>query len=178
MLAVPGQTPVQVSIEPSYDVVLDLIVGSNGTAKGEAVPPALSSVSRRISNSFSFTNYRLANTFLGRVGNGGVLEYKTVSDMFGGSEGGAMPSFLDWRLDRLQRAPAAAAAPRALQVDSFRFGARVPVRSAPGANYEQIGLTLNRLTLVEDEPALIGTLLLPGSGGTAFVVLTVRQSPK
>jgi hypothetical protein len=66
----------------------------------------------------------------------------------------------------------------------FRFGARVPIRVAepgkPGAaiNYESIGLTINRVSFRENVPTLLGTISLPRTAGTLFIVLTVRRLPE
>jgi hypothetical protein len=72
------------------------------------------------------------------------------------------------------------------QADSFRFGARVPVltggssdaagKGAPIYNYEPIGIALSRVGLMGGSPTLIGTLNLPGTSGTIFLIMTVRSA--
>ena len=72
------------------------------------------------------------------------------------------------------------------QADSFRFGARVPVvmsgpadasgKSLPIYNYEPIGIALSRVGLTDGSPTLIGTLNLPGTSGTIFLIMTVRSA--
>ncbi|MEJ7846886.1 MAG: hypothetical protein WKF92_02230 [Pyrinomonadaceae bacterium] len=71
------------TIEPSYEAVLHLIVGSGETSGKDAIPQNLTNVSRQIKSNFTFANYRLANTFVGRIANTGSFEYKSLSDMFG-----------------------------------------------------------------------------------------------
>jgi hypothetical protein len=41
-------------------------------------------------------------------------------------------------------------------------------------NYESIGLDLNRVTLAENTPTVIGTLTLPNTAGTLFLVMTAK----
>jgi hypothetical protein len=75
-----------------------------------------------------------------------------------------------------------------IQIQSFRFGARVPIRTGsakdssgttqPIFNYETLGLTLDRLSVPENSPTLIGTLSLPKTTGTAFLVMTVKTIEK
>jgi len=43
-------------------------------------------------------------------------------------------------------------------------------------NYEAVGLNMNRVSLPENKPTLIGTLSLPKTTGTMFLVLTVRPT--
>src|SRR5215211_693240 len=70
-------------VEPSYEVSLQLIVGSNDPAAKPEVPANLSNISKQLRSSFAFTNYRLAGTFLGRITNSGNFEYKSTTNMFG-----------------------------------------------------------------------------------------------
>ncbi len=41
-------------------------------------------------------------------------------------------------------------------------------------NYESVGLTMNRTSLGENKPTLIGTLSLPKTSGTLFLILTIK----
>ncbi len=169
--------------EPSYEVSLQLILGSNEAGSGAEIPANLSSLSKQFKNTFPFRNYRLAGTFLGRVTNTGNFEYKSTSNMFGQESERARPVFLDWSLGNLRSGPTAKGGP-GFQAQSFRFGARVPVTVATLAegktnsvvNYEPIGLTLGKVGLAENSPTLMGTLNLPGAEGTVFLVMTVRSS--
>jgi hypothetical protein len=43
-------------------------------------------------------------------------------------------------------------------------------------NYENIGLNSMRMTMAENTPVLIGSLALPNTTGTAFLVLTLRPA--
>ena len=169
--------------EPSYEAALQLIVGSGDASIKGDLPPNLAGVSRNIKNNFPFTNYRLSNTFVGRIANTGSFEYKSLSDMFGQVEGSGSPTFLEWTLGSLRNMPDAAGKP-SFQAQPFRFGARVPVKTGQSRNtegqvvdiinYDGVGLTVNRISLPENKPTLIGTLSLPKTSGTLFLVLTVK----
>lgn len=178
-----AQTPTQV--EPSYNISLQLIIGSNDAQNRGDLPAELNNVSRQLKSSFAFTNYRLASTFLGRISNTGNFEYKSTSNIFGQESSGATQSFIEWSAIQFRAMPNAAGQ-TGFQTQSFRFGARVPVLIAerkdeggkvqPVFNYEQIGLNLSKVGLSQNTPTLIGTLNLPGTSGTIFLVMTVRSA--
>lgn len=171
--------------EPNFEVVLQVILGSNDAAQKSDMPQNLSGVARQLKNNFTFSNYRLVNTYLGRVANTGNFEYKSVANILGQESEMDSPSFLDWKLGRL-RSVENAGGRASFSVESFRFGARVPVRftnfrdetgKAPQTiSYESVGLNLDKLNLTENIPAVVGTLTLPKTSGTMFLVLTVRAA--
>lgn len=163
-------------IEPSYEAVLQVVIGSDQAGE---LPQNLASTARQLRSTFGFSGYRLANTFVGRFSSGGSLEYKSVADIFGQSQDSEIPTFLDWNMGRL-RVAQDERGQTAFQTDMFRFGARVPVRvgqpNAAAVNYESIGLSTARLSIPTGRPTLIGTLSLPKTSGTMFLVMTVRQA--
>ncbi|MFL6373530.1 MAG: hypothetical protein ACJ73D_02575 [Pyrinomonadaceae bacterium] len=172
----------ETSNNTNYDVVLQLVVGSNaGAAKGE-LPQNLSAVTRQIRSDFEFSNYKLTSTFIGRLAINGQFEYQSVADINGQGSQSTSQTFIDWSLRNLHAVPQS----RGLQADSFRFGARVPVvvgeriidggGKGPVINYEQIGINLVHVGISENTPTLIGTLRLPGQDGTVFLVMTIRPT--
>ncbi len=173
----------QPQIETNYEVILQVILGTSETAQKSDLPQNLSGIAGQLKNTFPFSNYRLVNTYLGRVANTGNFEYKSVSNIVGQESEQDSPSFLDWRLGRLRTA-ANAGRRTSFYVDGFKFGARVPIRftnfkdesgkSPQVINYESVGLNLDKLNLTESTPALVGTLTLPKTTGTMFLVLTVK----
>ena len=171
-------------IEPSCEVSLQLIVGSNDAAKRGDIPENLTAISKKLRSTFSFANYRLANTFLGRISNNGNFEYKSVGDAFGQGSAGSTQTFLEWSMGNFRPGPTAQGAP-GFQAQGFRFGARVPVmvgareesgKMTPSLSYESIGLSLSRLGFAKNVPTLIGTVNLPGADGTIFLIMTVRPA--
>jgi len=178
-----SQTETKQSFEPNYEAMLYVIIGSSDPAQNADMPKSLSSVSRQLRDTFAYTSYSLANTYFGRIANSGGLEYKSVSNIFGLEQGGDSPSFLDWRLAGL-KSTIDDSGKRSLQIQAFRFGARVPVKFADlrdqsgkpsvSINYESVGLTLDRMGVPEGSPTLIGTITLPKTTGTMFLVLAIR----
>jgi len=165
----------------SYDVVLQIVIG--GGSVGQPLPQNLSAVAKQLRANYAFTDYRLANTYIGRVTNGGNFEYKSVSNVFGQSQEGDMPSFWEWSLQsaKVPNEPSRAG----MFIHAFRFGARIPIRAAvpgpeagrmPVVNYEPIGLNLQRFAIGENSPTVVGSLALPKMDGTAFLVLTLRPA--
>jgi len=179
-----GQADAKTQADPSYEAVLQVILGVNDASARGDMPQSLSAISKQLRDNYSFPNYRLANTFIGRITNNGTLEYKSVSDIFGQPSEQDAPIFLEWTLGRLQGMPGPGGQP-VLNAQPFRFGARVPVRigarTAEGKtndviNYEGVGLTMNRVSFPENKPTLIGTLALPKTTGMMFLVLTVKPT--
>ena len=169
--------------EPSYEVVLQVLVGSNETGQKTAAPANLSAVTKKINNNFAFSNYRLSNTYISRAGNTGSIEYKSYSNDFGQIPERDTPVFLDWSFVGLKNAPGTGKQ-NAVHIQSFRFGARVPVKTgsfkdeagkiSSVVNYENIGLTLQKISVPENTATLIGTLPTTKIGETIFLVLTVK----
>jgi hypothetical protein len=166
-------------LEPSYEIALHVIIGSNEPGARADVPPGLSNVSKYLKSNFSFSHYRLANTFLGRISNTGNVEYKSVSNILGQENDAESQTFLEWSMVNFRSAP------NGFQARSFRFGARVPVRTGTFkdgtgmnsvVNYEAIGLTMTVIGLPANTPTLIGTISLPKTTGTIFLVATVRAA--
>lgn len=178
-----AQTDPGIRAEPSFEAVLQVITGSNDAAQKNNLPANLSNVTKNLRNNFSFSNYRLSNTYIGRIANTGNLEYKTVSSNFGQSLNSETPAFLEWSLGNL-RNMLNANGQKTIQLQPFRFGARLPIvtaglREESGktnsvVNYESVGLNLQKLSLPENAPTLIGTLSAPKSDETIFLFLTVR----
>jgi len=169
--------------EATYEAVLHVLIA--GGQAGESVPSSLSAVSRSIRSEFDASNLRLINTYFGRLSNTGSIEYKGVSNAYAAESMPGAPSFLDWRLVGIRSIQNALGQP-AYHLQSFRFGARVPVRvvnfpdektPAP-VNYESIGLTVERVNVRDNAPTLIGTLTQPRTDGTLFLVLTIRNADK
>lgn len=170
--------------DPSYEATLHVLIGSDDTTQRSDLPKSLEAVAGQIRDNFNFKSYRLMNTYYGRLANSGSLEYKSVSSLKNVSTEPDAPTFLDWQLANFKSEPAAAGG-NPLSMQLFRFGARVPVivsqiptgdgKERPVTNYETVGLTLNRLSISEDAPTLVGTISLPRTTGTVFLVLTIKR---
>ena len=180
-----GQADAPKPSDPTYEAVLHVLVESGSGGVGESVPQSLGSVARQLKSDFGASNLRLINTHYGRLSNAGNLEYKGVSAAYAQESQPGAPSFMDWRLVNLRTAQNSTGQ-TVHQFQAFRFGARVPVRigiaqddkSPAPINYESIGLTLDRVSVRENTPTLVGTLIQPKTDATVFLILTVRNVDK
>jgi len=172
----------QRSPESSYEITLSVLSGSNDAAQKGDLPQSLALIAKQLRSSFGLTNLRLADTYVGRIGNGGNINYKSLANIDSPSQP-ETPSFLDWTITGLRNA----SNPNSFFMQAFRFGARVPVRVGAGTDpngrplssiqYESIGLNVDRLTVGENTPVLIGTIALPkADGGRVFLVLNVSPT--
>jgi hypothetical protein len=169
-------------IEPSYEVKLQVIVGSNEAGQNNLPSNLRGGIAEQLRSNFGFPDYHLDSTFVGRIGTNGTFEYKSVSNTVGADS--ETPTFLEWTLGTLRTA-ANEKGQTAFQAQPFRFGARVPIKvstftesgkTISNTSYESVGLTVNRVSLAENTPTLIGTLSLPKTAGTLFLVLTVKPA--
>lgn len=168
--------------EPNYEAVLHVLSASNNaSADSAAAPQALSNVVRKLKSNYAFTNYRVTSTYFQRVANAGNMEFKGVSTE--PNQDAFAPVFVDWTLGQLQNLPDAKGQ-NSIQIQNFRFGQRVPVRTstvtdASGktnavVNYEYVGLSMQKIGLPLDTPIVIGNLHSSKPGEMAFLVLTVK----
>jgi hypothetical protein len=167
-------------IEPSYEIVLHVVVASgNPTEKGK-LPPSLSGVIGKLKNDFSYSNYSLAATFLERMSASGVIGHTGVLNQLKQTNEEKI-YFSDWGLSGL-KAGKDEKGKDLVQFQAFNFGAKVPVVTAIGGkgdgvevvNYENIGIRITRFNLPENTPTIIGSLSTPKTDEFIFLVLTVR----
>ena len=162
-------------VESSFEITLSVVSGSNDASQKGELPPALSPIAKQLRSTFGFSNLRLADTYVGRIGNNGSIQYKSLANIDGNGQS-STPSFLDWQIAGLRNTAGSASG---VFINSFRFGARVPVLIGQSTNnspvqYEGIGLTVDRMTAAINSPVLIGTVAMPkADGGRVFLVLNV-----
>jgi hypothetical protein len=162
--------------ESSFEVTLSVVAGSNDLSQKGELPASLSPIAKQLRSTFGFTNLRLADIYVGRIGNNGNIQYKSLANIDAAPRS-ETPSFLDWQISGLRNATGGSA--NSVFINSFRFGARVPVVIGPSATnspiqYEGIGITVDRMTAAINLPVLIGTVALPkADGGRVFLVLNV-----
>lgn len=181
-IAAYAQGDQRVTIEPAYDVILQVVIGGDEKA-GTKLPNNLDAVAKQLKSNYQFAEYKIANTYVGRIANGGNFEFKSVSNIFGRPADIESPSFLEWSISNL-RTGTSASGKNDMMMQVFRFGARIPVRSTREdsgkqfliTNYESIGLSSARITLAEGTPTLIGSLSLPTSDNAMFLVLTLKPA--
>jgi len=172
----------QVAVEPSYEVSLQLLLGSNDAPSKANLPANLSTVLQHLKLNFGMSEYRLVNTSVGRVANMGNFDSLSVLNI-GPQTAGQPQSLLQWVVFNLKGGMSAKGG-NAFQVQSLRIQARVPFSTAVAkedaakdrdlVTYENFGFNLTKVGFQENVPVLIGTLNLPGSTETVFVVMTVK----
>ena len=181
-----GQTPAkQPPSEPNYEVLLQVLSASNTASdkNSDAVPQSLSNVVKKLKTMYSFSNYRLNLTYLQRVANTGSLEFKGV--LTSANQDVYTPIFSDFSFTQLLNLPDASGQ-NSISIQNFRFGQRVPIRTANYTaddgksnaviNYEQVGLSMRKIGLPINAPTIIGNLSASKSDELSFLVLTVRSA--
>jgi hypothetical protein len=177
-----AQTPARQQSESSYEVLLQVLIASNTAAdKSAAVPQTLSGVVTKLRTNYSFSNYRLTSTYLQRIANYGNLEFKGVSNE--PNQDVYAPIFSEFTLGQLQNSPDAGGQ-NSISIQNFRFGRRVPVKTADYkddsgksnavVNYESVGLSMHKLNLSLNTPTIIGNLSTSKADELMFLVLTVK----
>ncbi|MEP7039554.1 MAG: hypothetical protein ABI891_14570 [Acidobacteriota bacterium] len=171
--------------EPSYEVVLHILNASNNSAGKSSVPQSLSNVVKKLKTIYSYSNYSLDSTYLERIANSGVLDFKGVSKKSDQNQENYASVFTDWTFNSLRRLPNEQGK-NSIQFESFRFGQRVPIITSVSTdtngktnniiNYEQIGLTMKSLSLPENVPTIIGSLSTSKPDELIFLVLTVKPT--
>lgn len=171
-----AQTQTKPQAEPSYDVVLHILAASNNSGDKSSVPATLSNVVKKLKTVYSFANYRLDSTFLQRVANNGSFDFRSIDNTPTQNQENRPQSFFEWSLVGLQSLPNASGQ-NLIQFQSFRFGQRVPIKTSTGVfNYEQIGLTIQRFSMSENVPTIIGSLSTSKSDELTLLVLTVKPA--
>jgi hypothetical protein len=170
--------------EASYEMVLQVLTASDSPAAGEKqnVPKSLAVAVGKLKNTYSFSNYRLSETYFQRVANSGSATSNGVSNQ--ANQNAFAPVFSEWAIDQFSILPDASGQDSA-SLRNFRFGQRVPVKTtlaAPGAeanaviNYQQVGITVSRLNMPVGEPIIVGNLSASKTGELSFLILTVRRA--
>ena len=179
-----AQTDNKTQAEPSYEVVLQILVASNEAGDKSNVPPSLAPIVRKLKTTYTLSNYRLTSTYLQRIANTGNVEFKSVSTPPLPGTNSDAPIFSEWTLGRLMSTTGEKGA-NSIQLQNFRFGQRVPIKSAgfngdgkqiPILNYESIGLTMQKLNLTENVPTVVGSLSTSNPEELMFLVLTVKRA--
>lgn len=169
----------------SFEAILYILVDAAGERKGSKLPGSFDPVIRDIRGNFGVQDLLIADSLLGRLSTSGSLDVKAISNAFGTPKTQDHSSFVDWRLTNLRRLQSGGSG-AAYSFQSFSFVSRIPFALANAGNdvsrqpinYETLNLTLNRLSVQDDKPSLIGVLSQPKPGGNVYLVLKVRKLDK
>lgn len=157
--------------EPSYEVLLQVLVASN-TGDNNQMPAPLGNVVKKLKSTFPFTDYRVTATYLNRVENGGNVESRAIIQETNSS---STPTFQNWSLYGVKRADGAGGQ-NLVQLGSFQFGSKIPIQTGQTVGYDDTGLKINRLNLLENTPTIIGTMNASKTNELIVLVLTVRPA--
>jgi len=179
-----AQTPPRQQTELSYEVLLQVLTGSNtATDKSVAAPQTLSDVLKKLRVNYSFSNYRLTSTYFQRVGNRGSASSNSISNEPNQSQDVYAPIFSNLWLGGMENMPNANGQ-NSISIQNFRFGQKVPIKTADFkdgsgksnsvVNYEQVGLSMERLKLNINVPTIIGSLATSKPDEMMFLILTIK----
>jgi hypothetical protein len=157
--------------EPSYEVVLQVLVASNA-GDNNPMPASLAPIVKKLKATFPFADYRLTATYLSRVENGGTIENRGIIQETNAS---STPTFQNWSLYGVKRV-ADAGGQNLIQLGTFQFGTRIPIQMGQAVSYDDTGLKINRLNMAENTPTIIGTMNASKTNELIVLVLTVRPS--
>jgi hypothetical protein len=172
--AVRAQNDAPKSAAASYQIVVQLLAASD--SQNAKLPANLALVERNLKDSFGRTNYAVAMTIFNRAAENGILEVKGITPF--AESPNALLNFYEMSLFGLKPSQTE------MQIDSLRFGLRIPIvtnalAEAKGTyNYEYVGITAKPLSVIFNEPTIIGTLTTSRSNEQLFLVLTVKPENK
>ncbi len=153
--------------------VLYFVVGNDKAAAGTELPKELADTAKEIKSGWNHTALTLAGRQLVRTEAPGVFKSKISIDL--SNDGGAKipTSFLDWAIV-LSRTDGGT-----VRLGNTSFSIRTPVRLAKAEtgdvfNYEGFSTNMSGLSVRKGVPTLIGSLSLPSTGGTLFVILRLE----
>lgn len=172
----------------NHDVQLHLLAASNEPVGGGNVPPSMEGVIRQLRAALPFSNYRVAATFLNRVGDGGTVEVSGVGGLplAAGTANSTSPTFFQFHLSNV-RLFAGADGQQFIQVERLRFGLKVPIQTAsvsgeggktgyPVIQYQDTGIT-TQVSVREGTPTVVGTLAASQPGESFILVMTLKRTP-
>lgn len=166
------------SVEPVYEVMMQMLIASNDSTKKNEIPENLTETVNQFKKNFTYSNYRIISSTFQRVENKGNIVYRSLLNEISPDAGQSV--FQDWRLENLETN---ASSENRVSFQRFSFQARIPVTyvsfnesksSTPITNYENIGVTLQKFNLPENTPTLISTLSTPPNNQMIFFILTVK----
>ena len=172
----------QPQADPCYEVILQLVVASNGASEKSTLPPSLAGTVKKLKTLYTFSDYRLTTTFLQRTSS--LIEYKSLQTEFNQVTDKNYPAFSEWTLRGL-KSMAGAQGRNILQFESFRFGMRIPIvrsgvdesgKTQSSVVYDSTGITTARFNVNENEPTIIGSLATSKPEELMFLVLTVKPT--
>ncbi|MCI0664829.1 MAG: hypothetical protein L0220_27515 [Acidobacteria bacterium] len=169
----PEQSPIPLEFQ------IHLISASmTGSEPKVQVSKNLEPVITQLKSSLKFTNYRYISSILSRANDGGKVDSSGITGSLFPTLGGVSnnpdnPSFYVYSMDTIKLRQDSGGK-ETVQINQFRFGVTIPVRTGASVQYRDIGLT-SPLTLREGEMAVVGTANIGGSDEAIIVVVSVYK---
>jgi hypothetical protein len=154
-LDVPEKSPA------SLEIQLHLIGASMTSSEKSGLPKNLEPVLEQLKSTLKFTHYRYVSSTLNRVSDRGKVESNGVTGSLFATPAGVNsapenPSFYQYGLSRVSLTQDATSKDN-IQIDQFKFGVTVPIKTAGGGTqYRDISI-VTPLSLREGETAVVGT---------------------
>ena len=157
------KTPVPV---PNVDFKISILIGSKTPLTSAAVPEELSSVVKQLQSTLRYSNYGLMTSAVHRtkIGAGFVEGSGVAESTILGITVEGRPVFYNYRLRDLSLHDST------IDIGSFNFGMRIPIRSGSTANeytYQPVGFD-TPVSVKQNEKVVIGTTTM---GDKALVVV-------
>jgi hypothetical protein len=169
----------------NFDTELYLVLASNERPGETPLPASLDQVVKQLRGTLPFKNYSLATILINRVKNNGSLSVSWIGGprLAPPTSITGSPTFGQLSIGQLKVFDSAGGP--TVQLSRFSFGARVPIQtgtnmaptgtnSAPVIAYDHVGITSD-FSVRPDQPTIVGTLNVGGSGDAIIVVLCARR---
>ena len=162
--------------QPRQDLraVLYFLIGNDNTTAGGELPKELTEAAKEIKSGWNHRSLVLAGRQMVKAEAPGTFKSRISIDL--GNDGNARipTSFLDWATS-LRSAEG-----NQVRLGGSTFSIRTPIRIAKAEsgsdvfNYETFSTSMSGLSVRKSEPTLIGSLSLPATGGTLFMVIKLE----
>jgi hypothetical protein len=169
----------------NYEIHLQLLVAANEAGERTNLPRFLEQTIKQLKSSFSFTNYRLAATFVNRVKDGGTLESRGLipSNVFTPANTSPAPqAFYEFTLTKIKADDDLVH----IDISHLRFGLQIPVitgmvrgegnaPATPLINYQPASIN-TEINIREGTPTIVGTLNTSRSDQVLILVITGKRA--
>jgi len=159
------------SATQNLEFTIYLVIASPDPGKGGGMPPALDSVVKQMSETFSFKSFRMGETFLIRSRDGKTAEASSIGPF---TADGHNTIFYQCKFNSARLIPDEKG--KKFRIDGLRIGMKMPYKTSGGPDpkyqYADIGFNTD-IDVREGQKAVVGKANVIG-GETMFAVLVPR----
>ena len=163
---------------PDIELRVHILITTNSSQSPGGttqLPAELNDVIRQLQSTLSYRNYHLMTSQVlrgkegpGRLENKGVAELRLTPDTAASNN----PIFYNYQLAQISLDASGAAGPWKVQVGNFNFSMRIPVQTAGGLQYENVGFN-TPVGMREGEKVVVGTTTMQDKGIVIVLVANV-----